>query len=754
MSDDKTSELTLEKDALEWLVAKNSNCGDDCVASPRKERKPAPILDVWAKTLIGLLLKVPGWWWENWRRSDRKLYDCEIVGLDYEDENGRYFLAHCKFDDERYRMNYEDVRKYARGTKQRDGRRFDLPDKAHPTLLDEQLVELRQRILCEEDVKILYTGMHDGFKIDAWVCHRFILERVSLIFDSQRVTPEKQKELALRFYKAQGRYVPWGEEPVERAPPTRIELLELLAKEQERKCKEFPFCNDGVLLEVNGRTAFNHKSPTRLDVVAFGGEENVAARKTFRLCSLALEMLDDKVSLLQVVRERLTPHDHNFIHPWQTGSRTNSHERAMLECLVSMPSPEEARVFCKLFRELHHEVPSLRAAVGLNSVSGWEIDGERGLEHALMHAMDRVASSLVFLEGLEPVNAVRSFRGTLLKRSGKCSMFGASSFEEVTGTFGGVGDLTQKFFVRRFGDEEVDILSGEGPEAKTSGETSSDYEEGELPKVYRRRLGLGLGVHCQPDPGLAKLLKGEDVGRTFALGNLDSSTRQLACFPKRWYMEALSDPKNDNDNALTWLLANSNRLSAEDEAACLCKSPRSKWPSHPETGEPIDWAKMCACAEEGREKEWEEGGEDRGMSEKKEEETEESGCTSDLSDSPVSIDIEAWLQACRDTEAWLHRDNPLRGLWMRDMNRLFNLFLERLQDRALFFDKVRLGLRRNPDLMARDKARDKKKAAEAAAEEAAAALLAELDLEEKELNAGNKQKVQKRNGKKKRKKRK
>ena len=42
VSDDKTSELTLEKDALEWLVAKNSNCGDDCVASPMKERKPAP----------------------------------------------------------------------------------------------------------------------------------------------------------------------------------------------------------------------------------------------------------------------------------------------------------------------------------------------------------------------------------------------------------------------------------------------------------------------------------------------------------------------------------------------------------------------------------------------------------------------------------------------------------------------------------------------------------------------------------------
>ena len=169
-------------------------------------------------------------------------------------------------------------------------------------------------------------------------------------------------------------------------------------------------------------------------------------------------------------------------------------------------------------------------------------------------------------------------------------------------------------FIRHFGDEEVDILSGQ---AKTTGKTSSDYEyEGELPKVYRRRLGLGLGVHCQPDPGLDKLIKGEDVGRTFALGNLDSSTRQLACFPKRWHTKALSDPRNDNDNALTWLLASSNRLLAEDEAACLCKSPRSNWLSHHETGKPIDLAKMCACAEEGREKEWE-GGEDHEMNVKR-----------------------------------------------------------------------------------------------------------------------------------------
>jgi hypothetical protein len=146
VSDDKTSELELA--ALEWLVAKTSNCGDDCVVT-RKDRKPAPILDAWAKSLIGMLLKVPGWWWENWPRSDRRLYDCELVDVDYQDANERYFVVHCKFDGERYIMNYPDVKKYARGVKQKDGRRFDLPDKARPTVIDEDLVALCTDTLIE-----------------------------------------------------------------------------------------------------------------------------------------------------------------------------------------------------------------------------------------------------------------------------------------------------------------------------------------------------------------------------------------------------------------------------------------------------------------------------------------------------------------------------------------------------------------------------------------------------------------------------
>ena len=714
MSDDETSEL--EVAALEWLVAKNSNCGDDCVVT-RKDRKPDPILDAWAKSLIGMLLKVPGWWWENWPRSDRRLYDCELVDVDYQDANERYFVVHCKFDgdDGRYLMNYPDVKKYARGVKQKDGRRFDLPDKACPTVIDEDLVALCTDTLIEAtDSRNLC-----GFNVSAEKCHEFIFKRVCLKLDSQRVTPEKQRELALRFYKSQGRYVPWGEATatVEREAQSESESRhiqmgkhwsDLPASEVERiAANEFPFCKDGVLLEVNGR---------RLDVVAFGSEESVAARKMFRLCSLALEMLEDKVSLLRVVHERLTPHDHNFIHPWQTGSRTNSHERAMLECLVSMPSPEEARNFCELFQELHWEVPSFQAAVGLDSVAAEKIDDGHDLEHALMHAIDQTASSMACFEGLEPANAIELFRRTLLALSGGCSMFGAAPLEEVTGSFGGVGHVTpQKFFIRRFGDEEEDVLPVRG--LKTSGETSSDYE-GLLPdyeypeEVCREKLG---GVHCRPDPGLVRLNNGEGVGRTFAFGGLSSLTRQLGCFPPRWCNEAHFELDDYNkDNALTWLLANRHVLSAEDEARA--RKNRSL----------MQWAQEWAQEKEDHENEKSEEEEEEGNS-VDDSASVETGCNP--SDFPFSI--EAWLQACRDTEVWLHCDNPLRGVWMRDVNRLFNLFLERLEDRVMFFNVVLLGLKRNPDPIIRAQA----KADEVAAEEAAIALLGELDLEEMECNA-------------------
>ena len=38
-------------------------------------------------------------------------------------------------------------------------------------------------------------------------------------------------------------------------------------------------------------------------------------------------------------------------------------------------------------------------------------------------------------------------------------------------------------------------------------------------------------------------------------------------FPRRWCVEALSATRNNVDEALTWILTNGERLSAEDEAA-------------------------------------------------------------------------------------------------------------------------------------------------------------------------------------------
>ena len=260
-------------------------------------------------------------------------------------------------------------------------------------------------------------------------------------------------------------------------------------------------------------------------------------------------------------------------------------------------------------------------------------------------------------------------------------------------------------------------------------------------------------------------------------------TRQLGCFPPRWCAEALKQLDDYNmDNALTWLLANSRVLSAEDEAHRRKVRSLVQWAQEKEDHEnekseedeeednSVDnrlhfpEMKLCAaCSKElPRENfsktQWQAKQQrrckdciaDNREVVKPKVCTEAAGC--DPSDFPFSI--EAWLQACRDTEAWLHCDNPLRGLWMRDVNRLFNLFLERLEDRVMFFNVVLLGLKRDPDLMAGDKARAKAKATEAAAEEAAAALLAELDLEERELHVDNEQKGKKRNGKKKRRKRK
>jgi hypothetical protein len=189
--------------ALEWLVTKPLDCGEECKQLREKRQQRAPILDSWARSLIGLQLKVPGWWWQGPRcKSDRKKYNCEIVNVEYKDEEKRYFWIHCEEDNHTYPMAYVDVKKHSRWVKQKSGRRFDLPVEAYSGI-DENLEKL-----CADTLKALEASSHENLVKEY---RNFIIKRVEQIVDSQRVTPEKQRELGRKFLKAQGRGVSWGE---------------------------------------------------------------------------------------------------------------------------------------------------------------------------------------------------------------------------------------------------------------------------------------------------------------------------------------------------------------------------------------------------------------------------------------------------------------------------------------------------------------------------------------------------------------
>ena len=190
--------------ALEWLVTKGLDCGDDW-KQLREKRKPAPILDSWARSLIGMQLKVPGCWWTGWPKSDSKRYDCEIVEVDYGDEKKRYFwyIASRTMSDLPHGIRWMS-REYARGVKQSSGTTFPLSIEEHPNAIDEKFEKL-----CTDTLKVLEANSHENVISNY---REFIIKRMNQIVDSQLITPEKQRELGQKFLKAQGRGVSWGEE--------------------------------------------------------------------------------------------------------------------------------------------------------------------------------------------------------------------------------------------------------------------------------------------------------------------------------------------------------------------------------------------------------------------------------------------------------------------------------------------------------------------------------------------------------------
>ena len=198
--------------ALEWLVTKGLDCGDDW-KQLREKRKPAPILDSWARSLIGVQLKVPGYWWKNWpSRYARRKYDCEVVDVDYEgreaeeeeEDDKRYFVIRDD-DGECYPMEYDQVKEYASGVEQ--SQFYDLS----PLSVEEKPIPTDEKFekLCTDTMKVLEANSHENVTSNY---REFIIKRMDQIVDSQLITPEKQRELGQKFLKAQGRGVSWGEE--------------------------------------------------------------------------------------------------------------------------------------------------------------------------------------------------------------------------------------------------------------------------------------------------------------------------------------------------------------------------------------------------------------------------------------------------------------------------------------------------------------------------------------------------------------
>ena len=226
----------------------------------------------WMVSIIGLLLSVPEWWWEDGsgnRYSKRsKLWRGEIVDVSlpdyvlglYQFHGDGYFMFKCEGDDNEYRMTYSDVCKFA---DKKQSESFLLPKKMPTKYVDEKLhffCDITQhglfklyhahalcRDLCnKDDVQQVFdalekcvspkevlklvndkrrlqrTSYEDRIPIDeAQMRNKFAMrrskwlvdraqKRVCDFIDEQKTTPAEGAHMISRFCAKQGRPVAWG----------------------------------------------------------------------------------------------------------------------------------------------------------------------------------------------------------------------------------------------------------------------------------------------------------------------------------------------------------------------------------------------------------------------------------------------------------------------------------------------------------------------------------------------------------------
>ena len=180
--------IPLSYDGSHYRLLRNEN-----------ETQWCPLDDDWARSLIGRKLRVPGWWWGD--RADKKYYDCLLKDVDYADKAERYFSVECEDDGILYPMAYVDLRKFA------DFADGYLPPQPYQNKRDEAYIAL-----CEETSGKLEDENFDSDSQNAclFIFVKHAIKRGYQIIDSQRITPEKQKQVAEEFLHQQWRGVPWS----------------------------------------------------------------------------------------------------------------------------------------------------------------------------------------------------------------------------------------------------------------------------------------------------------------------------------------------------------------------------------------------------------------------------------------------------------------------------------------------------------------------------------------------------------------
>ena len=102
------------------------------------------------KSLVGLYLKVPNYWWPGER--GKKEWTCVIDSINLEDGKKRYFNLKCLGDpypDKKYEMAYVDVQKYA------DREQPEFSSFYLPKTLDENNIDLEFNGRCEKTLQEL-----------------------------------------------------------------------------------------------------------------------------------------------------------------------------------------------------------------------------------------------------------------------------------------------------------------------------------------------------------------------------------------------------------------------------------------------------------------------------------------------------------------------------------------------------------------------------------------------------------------------